>query len=179
MRKFFEAEKDFFENGVNTVVDFTSDTESFDPGSLSRNPLLGVLTPNAPQQSVAFIDFDPNSTILFAPVTDPVGAEFIPADPLFSQQLHLRNTNAGQLDINVETVWDDYTGAGVQVTVFDVGYDYNHVDLAANYNSAIDYDYTSNDFDPIATGGDNHGTAVIGIIGAVQGDGDGIVEGGL
>lgn len=94
-------------------------------------------------------------------------AEFAPADPLYSSQWHLSNSGAGLLDINVETAWDDYTGAGIQVTVFDNGFDYLHADLAGNYLTAIDYDYTSGDFDAAPTlSSDNHGTSVIGIVGA-------------
>ncbi|MEP3891775.1 MAG: S8 family serine peptidase [Hellea sp.] len=105
-----------------------------------------------------------------APSNDPLSSkEFDPVDPLFSTQWHLHNTTAGQFDINVTEVWDDYTGNGVRVIVFDNGFDYLHVDLDDNYNSAIDYDYSSNDFTPLpASSGDNHGTAVMGIIGAEQ-----------
>ena len=100
---------------------------------------------------------------------DLTAGEFIPADPLFSSQWHLHNTSAGQFDINVTEVWDDYTGNGVRVIVFDNGFDYLHVDLDDNYNTVIDYDYSSNDFTPLpASSGDNHGTAVMGLIGAEQ-----------
>ena len=89
--------------------------------------------------------------------------ELIPSDPLFNLQWHLHNTTAGQFDINVTEVWDDYTGDGVQVVVADTGTDYTHADLAANYRADIDYDYTSGDFDPAATPGENHGTSVLGL----------------
>ncbi len=92
----------------------------------------------------------------------------IPTDPLFSSQFHLRNLTAGQFDLNVINVWDDYTGAGVQVNVMDDGFDYFHDDLDGNYLTGIDYDYTGNDFSPLPGG--NHGTAVMGIIGAEQGN---------
>ena len=100
-------------------------------------------------------------------------AEFVPSDPLLGSQLHLINANAGQLDINVETAWDDYTGVGIQINIFDVGFDYVHADIAAHYLSGIDYDYSNNDFDPNATGSNNHGTAVMGIAGAVGNNGEG------
>ncbi|MCC1495027.1 S8 family serine peptidase, partial [Cognatishimia sp. F0-27] len=99
---------------------------------------------------------------------------FIPTDPLFGQQLHLLNNNAGQLDLNVVDVWDDYSGDGVQVAVHEDGIDLLHPDLAAQLLTTIDYDYTNNDFDPSATLGDpssgDHGVAVTGIIGAQQGN---------
>jgi subtilisin family serine protease len=94
------------------------------------------------------------------------GAELVPVDPLFALQWHLHNTNAGEFDLNVVDVWDDYTGMGVNVTVMDNGFDYNHADLVGNYNQTLDYDYTSSDDDPAPGAGDNHGTPVMGIIGA-------------
>ncbi|GAA6210061.1 hypothetical protein NBRC116601_33540 [Cognatishimia sp. WU-CL00825] len=101
--------------------------------------------------------------------------ELIPSDPLFSQQWYLRNTTAGQYDINVTSVWDDYSGAGVLVTAIDDGFRYTHQDLAANYDSATDYDYQGYDYDPTITtaASDFHGTPVIGIIAGVQGNGVG------
>ncbi|MBE1286076.1 MAG: S8 family serine peptidase [Rhodobacteraceae bacterium] len=96
-----------------------------------------------------------------------------PTDPLFSQQWHLFNSIAGQLDLNVSPVWDDYTGSGVRVAVIDNGFDLNHPDLSGNVNTSIDYDYSGSDFDPSAAFGNNHGTAVMGIIGAQQGNGVG------
>ncbi|NEQ51744.1 MAG: hypothetical protein F6K11_16655, partial [Leptolyngbya sp. SIO3F4] len=43
----------------------------------------------------------------------------LPTDPLFSKQWHLLNTTPGLLDLNVVDVWEDYTGAGVDVAVID------------------------------------------------------------
>ena len=146
-----------------------------DKGLMSLPALSSAFTFGTSDFVAPRIDFDLPASGMHEPIMDTGHSEFTPADPLFSQQWYLNNTTAGQFDINVLDAWDDYSGAGVQVTVFDVGYDYAHVDLAANYNAAIDYDYSSGDFDPIATGGDNHGTAVMGIIGAVQGNGEGVV----
>ncbi|MBE9115730.1 S8 family serine peptidase [Lusitaniella coriacea LEGE 07157] len=89
----------------------------------------------------------------------------IPSDPLFSQQWHLSNSNG--LDLNVTSVWDDYTGRGVRVGVIDDGFDYLHPDLNDNYDRFNDYDYNDNDFIPFGNPRtDSHGTAVAGIIGA-------------
>lgn len=101
----------------------------------------------------------------------------IPSDPLFSLQWHLYNP--GGFDLNVVNVWDDYTGQGVLVGVIDDGFDYNHSDLNDNYDTSIDYDYIDNDTNPYGIhlpypqGGDSHGTAVSGIIGAEAGNGIG------
>ena len=95
----------------------------------------------------------------------------IPTDPLFAQQLHLRNTNAGQFDLNLIDVWDDYTGEGTRVTVVDSGYELTHADLDANLRTDIDWDYIQFDDDPTVIG--NHGQGVLGIIGAEEGNGYG------
>lgn len=110
--------------------------------------------------------------------TDPVpvpSVEFIPSDPDFDRQWHLSTDVSGQYDLNITTAWDDYSGAGVLVTVIDDGFRYTHRDLAANYDRATDYDYEARDFDPMISSpsADYHGTPVIGIIAGVQGNGHG------
>ena len=40
-------------------------------------------------------------------------------------------------------------GRGVKVVVLDDGLDYEHPDLAANYDPSISYDFNSNDNDPM------------------------------
>jgi len=97
-------------------------------------------------------------------------------DPLFSQQWYLLNTgqNGGTpgVDINVTSVWDDYTGKGVTVAVVDQGVEYTHPDLAANINTRISFSGSikSTDGQPV-TSDDNHGVAVAGEIAAVAGNG--------
>ena len=41
------------------------------------------------------------------------------------------------------------TGSGVKIVVLDDGLDYEHPDLADNYDPAISYDFNSNDNDPM------------------------------
>lgn len=95
----------------------------------------------------------------------------LPTDPMLAQQWHLSNPTPGLLDLNVFGVWAPvegaaYTGAGVRVVVIDDGFDYNHVDLAPNYDTATDFDFSDVDNDPFGVFDDAHGTAVTGIIGA-------------
>lgn len=101
----------------------------------------------------------------------------IPTDELFAQQWYLRNVNIGQYDINVTTVWDEFTGRGIRVMVIDDGFDYLHPDLVANYDQTADYDFTNED-DDAAPGpskyADPHGTPVMSLIGAAL-DGSGMV----
>ena len=98
----------------------------------------------------------------------------IPTDTLFSQQWHLQNTVAGLFDLNVTTAWDDYTGNGIRIVVMDNAFDYLHSDIAPNYNTVLDYDYANTDAVPYPSGSLDHGTAVMGIIGADD-DGAGVV----
>ncbi|MEO0986673.1 MAG: S8 family serine peptidase [Cyanobacteria bacterium J06639_14] len=97
----------------------------------------------------------------------------IPTDPRFGDQWHLQNETPGLLDLNVVDVWDDYTGAGVEVAVIDNAVDHRHQDLRGNYSTVKDWDFEDNDADPTGVDGNNHGTPVAGIIGASEGNGFG------
>lgn len=94
----------------------------------------------------------------------------IPTDPLFRAQWHLQNRMPGLLDLNVVDVWNDYTGAGVEVAVIDDAVQRSHPDLDGNYSILKDRDFVNNDSDPSGIDGQNHGTAVAGIIGANEGN---------
>ena len=113
--------------------------------------------------------------------TDPLGRQThsIPSDNLFGNQWHLLNTGqsggiAG-IDLNVTDVWDDYTGQGVTVAVYDDSVQYTHHDLNNNYDASQHITIGGSTHDPAPNGGsDNHGTAVAGII-AAENDGTGTV----
>lgn len=66
----------------------------------------------------------------------------------------------GTYGINVQGVWDDYTGQGVRLAVFDDGFMYTHNELAPNYNTALDWDTLGDDNNAINVSGDTHGTRV-------------------
>lgn len=71
------------------------------------------------------------------------------------------------MDINIANVWEDYTGAGVNVGIIDDGVEYVHDDLFLNYNSALELDAAENDGDPApGSAFDSHGTSVAGLIAA-------------
>lgn len=94
----------------------------------------------------------------------------LPTDDQFENQWHLRNTTPGLLDLNVVPLWEDYTGAGVDVFVFDDGFDRLHSDLVGHYDATRDKNYLGpnpNDALPQFTA-DNHGTSCMGIIGAAR-----------
>jgi len=94
--------------------------------------------------------------------------------------------------IEAATAWDIETGANVHVAVIDSGTAFLHVDLVSNKwvnddpvngidddgNGFIDdhvgWDFISGDNNP-APSGNNHGTAVAGIIGATLNNNEGVV----
>lgn len=90
---------------------------------------------------------------------------FIPDDPLFPEQWHLRNV--GQtggtvgMDVNVVSVWDTFRGSGVVIGIVDDGLQISHPDLAPNAVSSLHWDWNGNDPDPSPDPNwDYHGTAV-------------------
>ncbi|MCP4331258.1 MAG: S8 family serine peptidase [Gammaproteobacteria bacterium] len=100
----------------------------------------------------------------------------LPSDDRFKDQWYLYNTDV-RLDLNLIDVWPDYTGKGINIVVIDSGFQYDHPDLVANYQSNQDWDFKNNDdiADPQYQTNDNgedtttlnsHGTNVMGIIGA-------------
>lgn len=93
-----------------------------------------------------------------------------PTDNFYSQQWHFN------LIGDIETIWDEYTGLGVKIGVYDDGIDASHADLAANYDSSSEVrDDNGNAVAPVPeTSGDGHGTSVAGLIAAAN-NGTGIV----
>ena len=90
-------------------------------------------------------------------------------DPLYGCQWHLNNT--GQLggtegeDSNVEEVWDNYLGTGVNVAVVDDALFDTHEDLTDNIDRSRSYSYIGED-DFGLSSYFSHGTEVAGVIAA-------------
>ncbi len=90
-----------------------------------------------------------------------------PKDALYRKQWHF-----GQLG-DIETIWNEYTGKGVTVGVYDSGVDFRHGDLRANYDSALNFAYRGMVAPvlPEKVSGpnhDGHGTSVAGLIAAAN-----------
>ncbi|MYM56842.1 S8 family serine peptidase [Thalassovita mangrovi] len=141
-------------------------------GSTSLEALLsGISTPPAERDRTETVPFEYGDEAISLSMA-------LPTDDLFSQQWHLQNNTAGLLDLNVTEVWDGtgqtYTGAGVAVAVIDDAVVGSHHDLDGNYSTALDWDFFDNDADAGGVDGNNHGTAVAGII-ASENDGTGTV----
>ena len=195
MRKLFN--EDFFGDGLpgtNLVsADLKIGTVAF--SAQSPSPLL-LAAPNAVvAESTAALTFgyvsyemannqglsDDKEDTTYIQYDGPISALLsIPNDPMYAQQWHLDNPNASLFDLNivaangVDSLWDDYTGTGISVFVIDNAFDYLHEDLAANYNTALDFDFENTDLDPFGLGTESHGTAVMGIISAVGDNGIGV-----
>jgi len=100
----------------------------------------------------------------------PPSVEF-PSDKHFAWQWSLFS----QYGANVLPVWNDYTGEGIRVAVFDQGIDGSHPDLDGNLSLALSRDAATLSGDGLPErSGDNHGTAVAGVI-AAERNGAGIV----
>lgn len=97
------------------------------------------------------------------PTTNPVGPDpaLVPTDPLAGSQWHLDA-------IDVKRAWDGYAGRGIKIGVVDDGFERTHGDLVGNYRTDLDYDARQGDADAAAASGDNHGTAVAGVIAATM-----------
>lgn len=109
-------------------------------------------------------------------MTTPV---YIPSDPLFKLQWHLFNqgNTPGSIagyDINVISVWPDYTGSGVLIGILDEGMDDTHPDLIANYRQDLSWDISLDlPGGSVKNPDDNHGVAVAGLAVSTQGNGIG------
>ena len=106
------------------------------------------------------------------------------SDPLLGNQWHLRNTGQNAFatvlpsvgnDLNVAGAWAaGFTGKGIKVAVVDTGLEATHEDLAGNVDLAHSYNFVTGSNDPSPTApGEDHGTKVGGIIGAVAFNGKG------
>jgi thermitase len=92
-------------------------------------------------------------------------AQFVPSDPFWSSQW-------GPQKIEADWAWNTTIGnKSILVAVVDTGIDYNHPDIAANYN-ASGFDWVNNDANPMDDNG--HGTHCAGIIAAVTNNSLGI-----
>ena len=87
----------------------------------------------------------------------------------------LYNTSSRGYDVNVRSVWQNYTVGSekVIISVVDNGIDLKHEDLSSNC-AATELHYNAVDDNHLIVAGD-HGTHVAGIIGAVGNNGKGVV----
>jgi subtilisin family serine protease len=100
------------------------------------------------------------------------------SDPLFTNQWHLQNLGAFAFsstlpiagnDLNVVGAWAaGFTGKGIKVAVVDSGLELLHEDLSANVDQSHSFNFLNGSNNPTPSVlGEDHGTQVAGIIGAV------------
>ena len=94
-----------------------------------------------------------------------------PTVPLYSQQWHFRNLG------NIEKIWDEFSGAGIHVGVYDGGIELTHPDLAGNYDPSrrvvINGETLDGTPEETTPNEQAHGTAVVGLISAAANNGQG------
>ena len=90
-------------------------------------------------------------------------------NPLFTDQWYLKNTGQrGEpgIDINVTSVWAEYSGKGIIIAVNDDGMDLTHPDLVTNVLPQFTFDAaTGTTGQGFAVADNSHGTVVGSIIG--------------
>ncbi len=103
-----------------------------------------------------------------------------PNDRYYTNAIHLENRNAdgsrAGVDLNIREAWAVTRGEGVVVGVVDDGIELGHPDLIANTAGQPHYNFVASNTNALPqASGDNHGTAVSGLIAAVGGNGIGVV----
>jgi Ca2+-binding RTX toxin-like protein len=109
----------------------------------------------------------------------PVSDDFVPPDVLYTSQWHFGMIGRYGYQTSADTrgidrVWDEFTGLGVAVGIWDDGVESTHPDLAANYDATkhVTVLGSVNNGQPVGTA--PHGTAVAGLIAGVD-NGTGVV----
>ncbi|MFW2590105.1 S8 family serine peptidase [Sagittula sp. SSi028] len=98
------------------------------------------------------------------------------SDPNTSGQWYFSRPAQSDMSIEIETVWEDYTGTGVKVGVMDTQVRFDHADISRAYDESLDVDLASGETEldwDTATYQNYHGTAVAGVIAAENGNGIG------
>jgi subtilisin-like proprotein convertase family protein len=116
------------------------------------------------------------------PISDTIsgtsvsGAAAVFDDPVMYRSWYFAQ-NRSAVNIDIESVWAEYRGAGVKIGVVDSQIDFNHAELDGNYDLSRDYNFDQDTGDVTFTlrGADQHGTMVAGVIAAEGGNGIGSV----
>ena len=106
------------------------------------------------------------------------GVANLSSDPRAASSWYLNVSTRSEIKLDVESVWEDYSGEGVKVGVVDSQIDFKHVELADAYDTSADFNFAlgTGDFSINSRAmGDSHGTLVAGVIAAEGGNGLGSV----
>ncbi|PSP71191.1 peptidase S8 [Halobacteriales archaeon QH_9_66_26] len=141
-----------------------------------RNHTLSYVAVKFPSQAADrakenFIDaVTRKDHIKYAEPNKTYGAFYEPSDPRFGDQYAPKQVES-------DGAWDTTLGdSGVTIAVVDTGAQYDHPDLAANYEADPGRDFADNDADPYpdAPSEEYHGTHVSGCAAAVIDNGTGV-----
>ena len=153
-------------------------------GSATINANTGAITYSVPGFTTSAADsFTVSVTNTLATSTATVSVA-LGADPLLPEQWHIQNVGQSSfattlpitgMDLNVSGAWAaGFSGKGIKVGVVDTGLEAAHEDLAANVDLSHSYNFLTGTNDPTPqVAGEDHGTQVAGIIGAVAFNGKG------
>ena len=102
-----------------------------------------------------------------AAIASTAAADPYYADTQIRKSWYLQGSSRSDLRIDVESVWEDYSGAGVTVAVLDSQIDYMHTELRDAYDISQDFDFVTGTSDFTVKSKDitdAHGTMVSGVI---------------
>jgi len=161
--------------------------------ALQTPPAIGTATVNASTGAITYTvagfvtttsdSFTVQVSNGFTPAVDHVTVA-LNADPLLTNQWHIQNVGQNAFastlpvagnDMDVTGAWvAGFSGKGIKVGVVDTGLEAAHEDLAANVDLTHSYNFLTGTSDPTPSAvGEDHGTQVSGIIGAVAFNGKG------
>jgi subtilisin family serine protease len=161
--------------------------------SISAQPKVGTASINSSTGAISYVvaGYASAATDSFTVKVANLGASAtgtvtvaLNGDPLLPNQWHIQNTGQNAFsttlpvagnDMDVTGAWTaGYSGKGIKVGVVDSGMQAAHEDLAANVDLTHSYNFLTGTNDPTPTAtGEDHGTQVSGIIGAVAFNGKG------
>lgn len=163
--------------GFTVIREATAENEWWRIGTPSRWPEDALKAAAAMARAVPCRFAEPNWF-------REVKLRYLPGDPLFEKQWHLRNTGqtSGTIgaDIKADSAWNVTAGRpDVIIAVFDDGFDIAHTDYPASTQYHMNKDFVRNTTTPTPADNDpedpdNHGTSVFGLIGAPHGNGRGV-----
>ena len=97
-----------------------------------------------------------------------------PTDTLYGQQWHFDQLGTLAAARLIERIWNDYTGVGIHVGVYDEGVQSSHTDLDNNYDATRQVIINGSTLSGNNVGNAGHGTSVAGLI-AAENNGAGTV----
>lgn len=149
---------------------------------IERENMIGIIDLKLPETANIFGTYNQfKNSSMFEWIDINSYGEFLsyyPNDPGFAYQYYIDDRQYNpHIDVNIVWEYLDYENidlSNVIVAVIDQGVDYNHGDLTGNIWSGIGYDFYTPSTNPEPLPNDHHGTAIAGIIAAVNNNNQGV-----